>query len=284
MLTKKNLIFSLVWLALVVSAYFTGAFVWQWFEPAVAQKKAQRQFQPVVATPAGKKLPRAATEGVRPITSANLFGNDRQVKKSTATSKVVDAPETRLKFVLQGIFVSSIGKETRALIAEKGKPARTYKKDDELPGNVVVEDILDDHVLLRRAGRLETLSFPEKRTNNTGKKPKQLLTFHPEATTAQQAVKNSKDSFYQNPAKAFGQYGLSIDDEAGGLRLGGGANSRVLQRVGLKQGDLLRSVNGKTLSDFMADDNLVDDVVASGELTVEIERGGQPIMLSLPIP
>ena len=284
MLTKKNLVFSLIWLALVVTAYFAGAFIWQWLEPAEPEKRAQRQFQPIVSVPASKKSPQQPNGNVRTITAANLFGNDQLVKTPIAVKSVVDAPETQLKFELRGIFISSDHKDTRALIAEKGKPARSYKKDDELPGSVVVADILADHVLLRRAGRLETLSFPEKRKNGDGKSSKDMLSYHPEPTTAQQAVKNSKNNFYKNPVKAFGQYGLSIDEAAGGLRLAGGSNSRMLQRVGFREGDLVRSVNGKTLNDFMADDNLVDDVVASGELTVEIERGGQPIILSLPVP
>ena len=257
--------------------------MWQGFKPSPVEKKVPHPFQATVTTDTHK--PTQATPDIMGlITSAQLFGSDQLTNKATTARQIKNAPETRLKFELQGVFISSDSEQSRALLAEKGKPAHLYKKEDTLPGNAVLEDIRRDHVLLRKAGRLETLSFPEKRTQSGKNKSKDFLTYHPETTTTQQAVKNQKKSFYQNPVKAFGEYGLTMDKTADAVRLGNGKNSRMLQQAGLKAGDLIRTVNGKTLNDFMDNDSLVDDVVSSGELSVHIERDGQAIILSLPIP
>lgn len=287
MLTRKNLFLLGLWLLLVVVAYFSGKLFWDWYEPAAVHEKAQRVFQPALTTTPKNRASKQAIEkqpsNINTILAANLFGDDKLVSKPTQNKQKVDAPETRLKFELQGIFISTSAAQTRALIAEKGKPAHSYKKEDQLPGNVILDDILEDRVLLRRAGRLESLSFPKKRGDNRSKKTQKMLTYHPKNSVTD-VVSSQKQAYYKDPVKSFGGYGLVMDDNQDGLRLQGGANSKLLERAGLKKGDLIRSVNGKTLSDFKADQNLVDSVVASGELTVEIERGGQPIILSLPIP
>ncbi|MDF1642718.1 MAG: type II secretion system protein N [Pseudomonadales bacterium] len=286
MLTKRNLLLLGLWLLLVVVAYFLGVLFWNWYEPTAAPEKAQRVFHPMDAKRTNSASNRTIVQQpseINTILAANLFGNDKLVTKSAQNKQIIEAPETRLKFQLQGIFVSSNATQTRALIAEKGKPAHSYKKEDQLPGNVILDDILEDRVLLRRAGRLESLSFPKERDDNRSRNTQKMLTYH-KKNSATDVVSSQKQAYYENPVNSFGRYGLSMDDEQDGLRLDGGANSHLLERAGLKKGDLIRSVNGKTLSDFKADQNLVESVVASGELTVEIERAGQPIILSLPIP
>lgn len=287
MLTRKNLSLLGVWLLLVVAAYFAGKLFWGWSGPVNPQEKAQRVYQPVVAAnqshQTARKTLRKQRSDIETILAANLFGDDQSTAKVTQKKQKLDAPETRLKFELQGIFVSSNVDQTRALIAEKGKPARSYKKEDPLPGNVVLDDILEDRVLLRRAGRLESLSFPKQRDSKNTAKSQDMLTYHPKNSTTD-IVKENKQAYYDDPVKSFRNFGLEIDDDADGLRFEGGANSNMLERAGLKKGDLIRSVNGNALSDFRADKQLADSVVASGELTVEIERDGQPIVLSLPVP
>ncbi|MBL4583671.1 MAG: hypothetical protein JKX83_03540 [Pseudomonadales bacterium] len=293
MLTIKNISLAAFWLVLVVAAYYAGAMFLG--EPA-APSKAKRSYQPVIvnsaknstsatkqsAQPSTKSSSKASSD-IQIIIAANLFGNVKTATKTTENKQQVDAPETRLKFELQGIFISTNAAQTRALIAQKGKPARSYKKEDQLPGNVVLADIFENKVLLRRAGRLESLSFPKKRNSKSSKKSQNMLTYH-KGNSATKAVASNKRAYYKDPVKSFGSYGLVMDDASDGLRLEGGSNSKLLERAGLKKGDLIRSVNGKTLSDFKNNESLVDSVVASGELTVEIERNGQPIILSLPIP
>ena len=275
-----------LWLSLIVAAYFAGQFFWSSPKPAPEQQKAQRAYQPALTTikksPSPKKVVRRQPSQVDVIKDANLFGNSQAVKPVTKKQNV-EAPETRLKFELQGIFINTDSAQSRALIAEKGKPANSYKREDQLPGNVVLDEIFANRVLLRRAGRLETLSFPKKRKKSGSAKSKNMLTYHPK-NSATDVVARSKGEYYKDPAKAFRNYGLVMDENADGLRLEGGARSKLLERAGLKKGDLIRSVNGKTLSDFKGDTGLVDSVVESGELSVEIERNGQPIVLSLPIP
>ena len=276
-----------LWLSLVVAAYFAGQFFWGSMKPAPAQQKAQRAYSPSITTikknQSPKRVVRKQSSEVNTIQAANLFGNSARVNKPTNTKKNIEAPETSLKFELQGIFINTNAAQSRALIAEKGKPANSYKREDQLPGNVVLDEIFANRVLLRRAGRLETLSFPKKRNKGSSNKRGDILTYHPK-NTATDVVARSKDAYYKDPAKAFRNYGLVMDENADGLRLEGGARSKLLESVGLKKGDLIRSVNGKTLSDFLGDTGLVDSVVESGELSVEIERNGQPIVLSLPIP
>ena len=131
MLTRKNLFLLGLWLLVVVAAYFLGKLFWDWYEPTASKQKAQRIFQPALTTRTNQASSKAIAKqpsDINTILAANLFGNDKLVSKPTNKKQNIDAPETRLKFELQGIFISSDAVQTRALIAEKGKPAHSIKR------------------------------------------------------------------------------------------------------------------------------------------------------------
>ena len=86
-----------------------------------------------------------------------------------APVKPVDEPEidlanipiTQLNLVLSGVLSSSVNDHASALIAERGKPAERVFVGQTLPGGAEVYSVEVDHIILRRNGQMEKLTYPD---------------------------------------------------------------------------------------------------------------------------
>ena len=102
-------------------------------------------------------------ENYAQISTWHLFGNPEQARKD-APAIPAQAPETHLKLELLGIFFNQETNQGWAIIAEQGKPDKTYRVNDKISGNAVIQSIETDRVILERNGRFESLSlkkYPE---------------------------------------------------------------------------------------------------------------------------
>ena len=95
---------------------------------------------------------------INQILNANLFGRaqPRVVEVEQEPTK-----ETRLPLELKGVFEANHPEDGAAIIAQKGKPGMLYGVGDQVPGNATLHAVHAQHVVLKRAGILETLTFPE---------------------------------------------------------------------------------------------------------------------------
>ena len=90
----------------------------------------------------------------------NLFG---QGQSSQGVPQVISAtaPQTQLQLVLEGVLVGQRGEESGAIVAQNGGDTEYYKVGDMLPGDAKLIEVQSDKILLRRAGRVEALSFAD---------------------------------------------------------------------------------------------------------------------------
>lgn len=92
----------------------------------------------------------------RDIAAMDLFG-----RADSADVTAVDAPETRLQLELQGVFLGTTDGTSSAIVAERNRDGRLFFVGDRMPGNAELVRVLQDRIVLRRGGALETLRFPE---------------------------------------------------------------------------------------------------------------------------
>lgn len=110
---------------------------------------------------AADDAPIAARRG-QPVASAgdiaamNLFG-----RADSTEVAALDAPETRLQLELQGVFLGNADGTSSAIVAERNRDGRLFFIGDRMPGNAELLRVLEDRIVLRRSGTLETLRFPE---------------------------------------------------------------------------------------------------------------------------
>ena len=235
---------------------------------------------------------------VEAIVSRNLFGE--QITKMSAQAQLVaKAAETRLPLELRAVFESSESSISAAIIGQRGQNAKLFTVGDSVPGNAVLEGVVGDKVLLRRAGKLEFLPFPEskyqathnQKTRDTINQTKNeqlvissdagkqapvtdiLETIEAQAPTTESSTKQALlMEFKENPREMISKIGLS-EAKSGGYRVGNVSNSPYLRQSGLQSGDVILSVNGQTLSNMQNDRTQLAGLMAGGTARLEIQRG-----------
>jgi len=244
-----------------------------------------------------RTMPRQTTVNLNTILSRHLFG-EADVSPSDMATQITE--ETRLPLQLQGVFVAEeVEEQSAAIVAQKGKPGMRYRLGDKIPGNAVLVAVFTDHIILRRAGSREKLTFP---TNNdqfqvdpdqdenvapNRQTFRQTFVEKPLANTAsgeQRAVQSAREfvashqaRMEADPRQALNDLGITpvSPDSAAGYELGNLAQSPYLSQTGLQPGDVILSVNGRPVGDLQADRLEIANILAQGSARLEIQRGSR---------
>ncbi|WP_323844154.1 type II secretion system protein N [Microbulbifer magnicolonia] len=109
-----------------------------------------------------KRSSHVPAQRVTSLPSTPFFG--RAAVKPTQQPEVdlTNIPITQLNLVLSGVLDSSAKDKASALVAEKGKPAQRLYVGDTLPGGAELYSVAVDHVVLRRNGKMEKLTYPDE--------------------------------------------------------------------------------------------------------------------------
>lgn len=121
--------------------------------------------------------------------------------------------------------------------------------------------------------------------NQTGQ-PATVNTGHDaDSSAGSQALSDYRDRLQQDPAGALQEIGVSpiSDGSADGYRVGADAPD-VVRRAGIQPGDVILSVNGRPVGVAANDSALMDQVMASSRVRVEVQRGSRRFFLTVPIP
>lgn len=260
-----------------------------------------------------------SSEGSKVDTSAialwSLFGKEGAKPVETTQTTDVDAPETRLALELQAVFVSPDKERSSAMIAEARKESLLYRVGDKVPGNVSLEAVHPDRVLLNRNGLLEALYFPENagagmsragsaargrdaRSANLmrrsgsdsgrkafGSRPGAgggLSQADMQAAMTGQMVGALREQLDQNPSEVLTQFGLASNNGRG-YRVSESANP-MLAAAGARPGDLILAVNGRSLGDPQQDVGLIEEVMQDGSIRISLERNGRAFESEFQLP
>ncbi len=262
-------------LLVVALAYVLAQTVWLlWYGPS----------EPVPAN-TGTRLEVSSSGDAPPLTQAQidnwqLFGNYEPVA-STGNDKPTDAPDTRLRLELLGVFQNADTKRATAIIAEKGKEGELYHIGDSIPGNAKLEEVYPDRVILRRAGRLETLRWSDNAlggVTEVRREPTRPARPAPGGNEGGEA-----DSGPQRTA-IIGQLGLEPVTEGGsaGYRLGKRAPKQLLAQVGLQSDDVILSVNGHPLGTESNDMAALRSYQDTQQASIVVQRGDQQFTVNYP--
>ncbi len=244
-----------------------------------------------------------STLSVADIVARNLFG---KANADGAAPAVYDAPETRLRLTLEGVFQAEVPAESAAIVAEQGKPGELFIVGGKMPGNATLTEVHPDRIVLRRGAVFETLRFSDEPSiltaNNHDELPQapdagdgMVEESPPEAsyegvlpppedppsTDASNAgalstvVQSYRDRLQQDPAGTLNSLGVAPVAASGaqGYRVDNLAGSPYLAQTGLQAGDVVLSVNGRPVGDIQSDQAEIDNIVAQGSARLEVQRG-----------
>jgi general secretion pathway protein C len=235
--------------------------------------------QPVVNRPAAPHV-RPGVD-VQKVVSAHLFGI---AAVEPGGQDPASAPLSSANLVLAGTIASQDPKHGVAIISDGG-PSKVFSVGDNVSG-ATLHSVYLDHVILDRAGVLETLMLPRQLA---GSRPMAAVRRPGGAdprTVA--AVDNIRRLVQQDPGilDQVMRTVASYDNAAGklrGFRAYPGRNRAIFNKLGLKPGDLVTAINGTMLDDPQHSQEVFNTIQTSDHVTVTIERGGQKQDITLNI-
>jgi len=221
----------------------------------------------------------------------HLFGEADEVVQDV--QEEINAPKTRLRLMLLGVFTAADKSQSSAIIAEQGRDGEFFKVGDRVQGRTRLSQVYEDKVILDNSGKLETLTFEDSNKLAAGitqstSKPKKTTTKRSvrkrggdfkkalrKIKTPDQFVDFAKEQL-EDPQKALNDIGLKSSGD--GYILTNSAT--MLMSLGMKPGDKLISVNGHSLGDPEQDKTIIDEVRDSGNASIVIERGSRRMTIN----
>lgn len=266
--------------ALVITlAWLLSMLVWAWIPiPEAAQWQPPQPLNtPQSAAPRTQVDPET-------LIKAQLFGTYQRSADPSTQESAEDAPDTRLSVTLLGILA---GDEhgSRALISKSNGEEKPFAIGDEVISGAKLHAIFADRVVLIRAGKFETLRLnkdaPSKAQVNVARSQPAITA---QSVESGQMLAQIRQQIMADPTKAANFLRVQPAMANGmqrGYRIYPGREREAFQKLGLRPGDLITSINGVQLDDNQKALQLLGDLSQASAVSVTLERGGQVQTLNL---
>jgi general secretion pathway protein C len=224
----------------------------------------------------------------RQIASWHLFGEagkEEPVKKPTP----VNAPETRLKLTLSGLFASEDSRSARAIIGDPKGKEESYAIGDPLPGGAKLSEIYPDRIILERNGQFETLRLPKERASSVSSiGNRRADQVRPSGSAGQAAAFQKYRNEVRNNPASFMKYLRATPARQGGkfvgFRLQAGTQREAFKELGLEAGDIVTAINGIAIDSPAKGMKAMQALGEGAAVNVTLLRGGQEMSMSLQLP
>lgn len=228
------------------------------------------------------------------VSQWSLFGKVEIVPVAKAQQAEV-VPETRLNLTLLGVLASSSKETAKAIISDPSGNEEYYSVGKPVPGGATVDEIHETYVVLKRNGRQEILRLPQEESI-TGINA-------PGAVSAPQSMSASTSRMASTEPMSMGSDGRSTGailrdyrealnrdpqsvmdavraepvregDRLVGYRISPGRDRQLLNRFGLRPGDVVTTVNGIKLDNPIKGLEIIQNLQNSGQMSLEVMRNG----------
>lgn len=198
----------------------------------------------------------------------NLFGD--LAPKSPARDSAPQKPTPQTQLALTGTFIADDVHESYAIIEDqKKKVQEDFALNEMVFGDAKLVNIFPDKVEIERNGQREFLKLDE--TNDGGGGATEGGTpvdeFVVQEAELESALQNLPLLLTQARAVPYFKGGQSV-----GLRLFAIKTGSLYEKVGLKNGDILKAVNGNSLSDITQAAKLFEMLKQDKNISVSVER------------
>jgi len=244
--------------------------------------------EPVEVAVVATTSPHKSRQIIRqPPAAGGLFGTAGSAESGASTS----APDTNLNLSLTGVIAADDPSIALAFIRVAGGSEKSYSIDEQVAGGAVVKEIYQDRVILSRNGRFETLRMPQKfsgivlQDSSTEKLAPTNKANTIQSTIPVEEVQKYKQKLLSSPNELAGlirQRPVRRNGKIIGYRLFPGSDRDLFKRLGLKPGDIITSINDLPLTDPSSAMQLYGQLPSMSQLNIKLDRGGQPMDLSLP--
>ena len=210
---------------------------------------------------------------IQKINYPNLISDPFERSSNLALSlalQVETPPQTALPIKLYGIVYSDLGTVDSAILGFNTNEQKNYKINESVADNIILESINPELVIISREGIRESVMFNQDRVLDLSKIDPVLVQNSKNSTTA------TLDSISSlSKLVTFKPYFLN--GSLKGYQLYRGNKSALFQQKGLKEGDILVTVNGLNVQDPA----FVKELVGPGSVKLDLLRDEQRYSMTL---
>ncbi len=238
-----------------------------------------------VIVPAGQMRPAQSESEVTDsrssaaaISSASIFGVvDPEIEVenvAAAPESVEDLEESRTNLKLKGTMASQRPEFSIAIISDGNNEEKVYAVGDPILAGASLHAVYSDRVVLNENGELTSLKLPRdyespapgrRRTAPTRRQATQTTSIQ---SVVAQNVSRLADVIRPTP--------YFVNGQQRGYRVYPGRDRRQFAALGLRPGDLIREIDGQSLTDPAQAMQIFQSLGTAQQVSVTVERNGQP--------
>lgn len=254
--------------ALLLLTYSLTQWGWRLMQPA-----------PTLEAPAAAPIVDSGAE-LRQLTSANLFGQVELAAGQTNLSPDT-IPLTSLNLTLTGVM--PIGAEGFAIMSVNGEPETSFTIGEEILAGASLQAIYPDRAILRRNGMLEAVILKEgvalpEGSVITSPQVRQEAGLSGIRGTGNNFTVERNTITQQMQRPEFLSQALMVPNAGGGFLVREIQPGSVYEKLGMRPGDVIRSVNGQPINNMEEVMKLYQQlggVNRVGNISIEVMRGGR---------
>ena len=272
-MTLESVVTLVTCVLVAISAVVLGHLSWAVLEPAsMLPTAAGTPSQSVQSTSSSPHR-----GGFRELAGLSVFGS-----AAASQNRVVKAPDTSLSWALKGVYSNPDPSRSAAILSPQGQSEKLYRVGALLPGNVTLQQVFADRVILDRGGRLETLRLKRSDAPASSTGRRSAASALPTAATAEPRV--DRDAWVNDPQRFLDVISANPVMEDGvlhGLEISPARNAREFEAAGFMPGDVIVEVNGRAVSDISDYRDLLAELADASSVSVSLERNGEPMNITI---
>jgi len=266
----------IVALAVIAIAWQAAKIFWLLY-PTDSEALPMPVFASSAPSTSGSRSPSDIANSIKQLSP---FGKADEDSVEEEIEEQENLEETKLNLELKGTIVAKDQEETVAIIAEASGSEKVYMVGKPIPGGATLHAVYMDRVVLRRAGKLETLSLPradETTANATRPTPNRTTRNRSNAGSLQEVIS-------RNPTKltdVIRPQPVFRDGKQQGYRVYPGRQRQQFSQLGLRPGDMITQINGMALDDPARGMEVFRSLGDATQVSVTVERNGQEQVMTL---
>jgi len=235
---------------------------------------------------AGASIPAGPhTEIAEQIARTRLFG---EAVEEVAEEKAVvldagticeDCPETRQNLTLKGIIAATNPDLSAAIIEDGSKDEGTYQIGDPIVAGASLHAVYVDRVVLNENGTLTNLVIPAEFARQAAVRRQTRPTQR--ANTRTNSIQTVVAQNVSRLADVIRPTPYFVNGQQQGYRVYPGRDRRQFAALGLRPGDLIKEIDGQSLTDPTQAMKIFQSLGNADQVAVTVERDGRPQSLVL---
>lgn len=225
------------------------------------------------------------------IAGYSIFGKavekDDEEEEKTLEGPVVggevceDCPETRQNLTLKGIVAATDPDLSAAIIEDASKEEETYQIGQPIVSGATLHAVYADRVVLNENGNLTNLTLPAEFVRPSPSTVRRNQRASSRRAPEQQSIQQVVSQNVARLADVIRPTPYFVNGQQQGYRVYPGRDRRQFAALGLRPGDLIKEIDGQSLTDPTQAMKIFQSLGSADQVTVTVERDGQPQSLTL---